>query len=68
MGILLIISGFVYDVFFAGIPYQDPTPAMIQQYNFHRSIANITELIGLIVIIVSIIGNICKKLFKNKTL
>jgi len=26
VGILVIFAGFVYDVLFAGMPYQDPTP------------------------------------------
>jgi hypothetical protein len=26
IGVVLIISGFAYDSFFTGIPYQDPTP------------------------------------------
>ena len=66
LGVLLIISGFMYDVLFAGIPYQDPTPEMTQKYNFHRSVANAIELIGLVSIIIGIIGSIFKKLFKNK--
>jgi len=28
VGITIIFVGFVYDVLFAGIPYQDPTPAL----------------------------------------
>jgi len=64
LGIMLIIVGFTYDVFFAGIPYQDPTPLMTQEYNFHRSVANTIELAGLIGIIIGIIGSVFQKLFK----
>lgn len=39
IGIFIISCGFVYDVLFAGIPYQDPTPELHAQYEFHRSIA-----------------------------
>jgi hypothetical protein len=39
IGILIVISGFVYDVLFAGIPYQDPTPELQAQYDFHSSVA-----------------------------
>lgn len=28
-----------YDIVFAGIPYQDPTPDLQARYAFHRSIA-----------------------------
>jgi hypothetical protein len=34
-GLLLMVGGFVYDVMFAGIPYQDPTPEMSARYAFH---------------------------------
>jgi len=57
IGILIVISGFVYDVLFAGIPYQDPTPELQAQYNFHSSVAGwfyktggILFLVGLIAI------------------
>ena len=66
LGVLLIISGFIYDVFLAGIPYQDPTLEMTQKYNFHRSMANTIELIGLAGVIIGIIGSILKKLSKIK--
>ncbi len=39
LGLLLLASGFVYDLVFAGIPYQDPTPAMSARYAFHARIA-----------------------------
>lgn len=34
-GLMLILAGFVYDVFFAGIPYQDPTPELAAAYARH---------------------------------
>lgn len=45
-GMLLIAGGFVYDVMFAGIPYQDPTPEMSARYAFHSRIASIFYLTG----------------------
>jgi len=65
VGIFLIFGGFVYDIFFAGIPFQDPTPEMTQNYNFHRSIARSSELIGLLLIALAIIKGVIKKIFKN---
>ena len=46
-GIAIIFAGFVYDVLFAGIPYQDPTPAMTANYNFHARVASIIRWSGL---------------------
>lgn len=40
-GLLLALTGFVYDVLFAGIPYQDPTPEIQVRYDFHSCIAGL---------------------------
>lgn len=39
-GLCLIVCGFIYDVFYAGIPYQDPTPEMSARYALHSNIAS----------------------------
>ncbi|MCS6839881.1 MAG: hypothetical protein NZ701_03800 [Roseiflexus sp.] len=39
-GIVLIITGFVYDAVFAGIPYQDPPPKLAARYAFHAAVAS----------------------------
>lgn len=46
LGILFLISGFGYDVVFAGIPYQDPTPEMSARYAFHSRIASGLSILG----------------------
>jgi len=40
IGIFILISGFIYDILFAGIPYQDPTPELQARYDFHSAVAN----------------------------
>lgn len=45
-GAVLLVAGFVYDVLFAGIPYQDPTPELASQYEFHAHIARRFYLVG----------------------
>lgn len=47
LGIIIVFAGFVYDVLFAGIPYQDPTPALAASYNFHSQIASIIRWSGI---------------------
>jgi hypothetical protein len=47
LGIIIVLAGFVYDVLFAGIPYQDPTPALAASYNFHAQIASIIRWSGI---------------------
>lgn len=55
LGLMLFFVGFLYDVLFAGIPYQDPTPAMIADYAFHAHIASLIRWSG---ICISILGGI----------
>lgn len=39
-GIAVILAGFVYDVLFAGIPYQDPPPGIAADYSRHSATAS----------------------------
>jgi len=63
-GIIIIIMGLFYDLIFAGIPYQDPTPVMAQKYTYHRTIAETIELIGIVIILISLLGISLRKLIK----
>lgn len=46
LGVFLIAGGFAYDVLFAGIPYQDPTPEMSARYAHHAHVASTIEIVG----------------------
>lgn len=46
VGLLVVFGGFVYDVIFAGIPYQDPTPEMSARYSWHSGIASMIRWFG----------------------
>ena len=65
VGILLIVTGFLYDIIFAGIPYQEPTPIMTQEYNYHQYIANSIKRLGLIVVIIGIFKITQKRISKK---
>jgi hypothetical protein len=56
LGLFIVIMGFVYDVLFAGIPYQDPTPELQARYDFHSSIASWIQLSGGILFLVGLIA------------
>jgi len=47
LGVVGILAGFVYDVIFAGIPYQDPTPELAARYALHAGIARTISQVGL---------------------
>ncbi len=46
-GISLMVAGFLYDVVFAGIPFQDPTLELAARYRFHSFIAFALRWTGL---------------------
>jgi len=56
LGILIVITGFVYDVIFAGIPYQDPTPELQARYDFHSAVASWILMSGGILFLVGLIA------------
>jgi len=45
-GIGLVFLGFVYDVLFAGIPYQDPPPELAARYARQAGIAGFISWLG----------------------
>jgi hypothetical protein len=66
LGITIIFIGFVYDVLFAGIPYQDPTPALQASYDFHAQIASIIRWSGVGIFLMGGIGGIIKRLGRKE--
>jgi hypothetical protein len=65
VGLLLVVSGLVYDVMFAGIPYQDPTPEMSARYAFHSRIASIFYLTGAGVFVTGSIAGLIRRLVRS---
>jgi hypothetical protein len=65
-GVLIVFGGFIYDVMFAGIPYQDPTPELSARYARHAHIASMIRWLGggafLIGIVAGIIRRVAQKL------
>lgn len=46
LGMILMIVGFLWGSFFAGVPYTDPTPAQQENYQMHIAIAERLLLVG----------------------
>jgi hypothetical protein len=55
LGLGLVATGFVYDVMFAGIPYQDPTPEMQHDYLRQSHIASGIATFGGVMIGLSLV-------------
>ncbi len=55
-GLTLLLGGFAYDLLFAGIPYQDPTPELQAKYELHSGVASALEGIGLTLFVVGVLA------------
>lgn len=53
-GISVIIAGFIYDTTFSGLPYQDPTPEMQQQWLHHKHIATMIVNSGIVIVAIGV--------------
>lgn len=61
-GILLLLAGFVTH---PGIPYQDPTPEILLDYNIRVEQADSLQLCGFTILIVSIVLTISAWIIKR---
>lgn len=55
VGLLFLGGGFIYDVLFAGIPYQDPPPALQQQYAANAATAQMLYTFGIVIVLLGIV-------------
>ena len=58
VGLLFLGGGFIFDVLFAGIPYQDPPPALQQQYASNAAIAQALYALGGLIILLGLVISI----------
>ncbi len=65
IGFCIIILGFIYDVKFAGIPYQDPTAELQERYAFHSAIAGYIRWVGAAIFIGPLLFDYFSKLNKE---
>ena len=64
LGLAGMVGGFCYDVMFAGIPYQDPTPELQRRYELHLGVAFYLEMAGALLLatgcLLWLAGLVCK--------
>lgn len=58
LGAAIMITGFFYDVLFAGIPFQDPTPELQASYRYHAAVASVIEVTGAMVALAGIVAGV----------
>ena len=56
LGFAIAMAGFVYDLAFVGLPYQDPTPEMQTRWQYYSSVAMAIELAGVGIMLVGVAG------------
>jgi hypothetical protein len=56
VGLLTMITGFVYFVTFAGLPYPDPTPELQAEWKYHENISWIILKVGGFVLFVGLLA------------
>ena len=59
-GLVVVLFGFLYGSIFAGIPFQDPTPEMSADYEFHFSVANIILVTGCVGLLLGMVCAVTK--------
>ncbi len=55
LGIGIHVVGQVYQLFYAGIPYQDPIPEVYANWLFHSHIGNSILAVGLIMLLIGVV-------------
>jgi len=58
---MIVSGGFIYDVMFAGIPYQDPTPEMSARYAHHAHVASMIRWFGAAVSLLGVVAGIIRR-------
>jgi hypothetical protein len=55
-GMVVVVAGFIYDIKFAGFPYQDPTPEMQAKWRQNADIAATIMYSGITLVLLGIVG------------
>ncbi len=69
IGLLILVAGFIYDIMFAGIPYQDAPVALQIKYDHNQKIASQMMTAGQYVFVAGVLiwlGGILKQAFRKE--
>ncbi len=65
-GLGLVFGGFGFDVLFAGIPYQDPTPEMTARYERNAAIGSGVLWTGVVVMVSGCSVGFCRMVWSGR--
>ena len=66
IGTALLLAGWFYDLAFAGLPYQDPPPALAARYARHAAIASALYAAGAAAAGVGLLGGLLGRLARRR--
>jgi len=66
LGVVTIVGGFMYDILFAGIPYQDPPPDLQARYEADQDTAASIMTLGFYITIPGCLLLVASLFFKVK--
>ncbi|MGN0131280.1 MAG: hypothetical protein ACI4AA_02435 [Lachnospiraceae bacterium] len=66
IGVIILSVGLYYYMIKAGIPYQDPTPEMLQRYNSWLKQGEVLSLTGMGIIVLDVFCLIVYRVMKGR--
>ncbi len=61
-GLLVVLLGFIYDLAYAGIPYQDPTPEMAARFHQNARIASLIRWSGFGIFLAGVVAGSLRRI------
>ena len=61
IGIIILMAGFFYEVAFAGIPYQDGTPELLENYQRQSHMASSIMLTGASLLTIGLLATLFRR-------
>jgi hypothetical protein len=65
VGMTLLLGGFAWNVMFAGIPYQDPPPALVARYAWHARFSATMSWLGVLALATGFIAAVVRRLLQS---
>ena len=66
-GVATFVGGFVYEVAYAGLQYQDATPKLQEDYDRHAAIAHRIEVTGIAIAFAAVFGGAAWGFYRRQT-
>jgi hypothetical protein len=65
LGFSLAVAGFLYDIAFAGIPYQDPTPSLQANWETQQNVGAFLTFMGIVIFCAGGVWSVLKRVLRS---